>query len=217
MIILVCVAISEAAIVSQNEGDSGSCDEVTRNVFPPHAANVSRFYGSAIIKPSCVVRIAKRNMKSPACAACRVHRKKCSEECFLAPFFPSAEPDKFAIVHRVFGTSNITKMLQGVADSGRADAVNSMVSEASARLENPVHGCTSALYQLQKQIDELESQLAATQAELTNMRWQYDELVLFGATGSREAQQEVYPTDSTSQSIEALMYDDEDPLLFWEI
>ncbi|KAH9330767.1 hypothetical protein KI387_002875, partial [Taxus chinensis] len=47
----------------------------------------------------------------------------------------------------------------------RADAVNSMVCEASARVQDPIHGITSAVHQMEKKIAELESQLAARQAE----------------------------------------------------
>ncbi|KAH9330732.1 hypothetical protein KI387_002840, partial [Taxus chinensis] len=56
-------------------------------------------------------------MKSPACAACRMQRKKCAENCPLAPYFPADDPEKFERVHRVFGTSNITKMLKVVSSS----------------------------------------------------------------------------------------------------
>ncbi|GLJ17655.1 hypothetical protein SUGI_0307630 [Cryptomeria japonica] len=58
--------------------------------------------------------MGKRKMVS--CASCRVHRKKCSEECILAPYFPPDDLDKFAIVQRVFGTGHIVKVLQQIAD-----------------------------------------------------------------------------------------------------
>lgn len=46
------------------------------------------------------------------CAACRTLHRKCSPDCLLAPYFPADEPEKFASVHKVFGASNVIKMLQ---------------------------------------------------------------------------------------------------------
>ncbi|KAH9330744.1 hypothetical protein KI387_002852 [Taxus chinensis] len=54
--------------------------------------------------------------ESPPCAACRLQRKKCSKKCPLAPHFPGHEPDKFAMVHRVFGTGNVIRMLKVSCD-----------------------------------------------------------------------------------------------------
>ncbi|KAK4776628.1 hypothetical protein SAY86_005316 [Trapa natans] len=52
----------------------------------------------------------------------------------------------------------------------RADAVSSMVYEANARLRDPVYGCAGTICQLQKQIDELQAELAKTKAEAANMQ-----------------------------------------------
>jgi hypothetical protein len=46
------------------------------------------------------------------CAACKILRRRCVDRCVLAPFFPPTEPHKFATAHRVFGASNIIKLLQ---------------------------------------------------------------------------------------------------------
>lgn len=46
------------------------------------------------------------------CAACKLLRRKCVEDCVFAPYFPAKEPYKFAIVHKIFGASNVSKMLQ---------------------------------------------------------------------------------------------------------
>lgn len=34
------------------------------------------------------------------------------KDCVFAPYFPAKEPYKFAIVHKIFGASNVNKMLQ---------------------------------------------------------------------------------------------------------
>ncbi|KAF7823449.1 LOB domain-containing protein 1-like [Senna tora] len=111
------------------------------------------------------------------CAACKILRRRCAEKCVLAPYFPPTEPTKFTIAHRVFGASNIIKFLQELPESQRADAVSSMVYEASARIRDPIYGCAGAICQLQKQVNELQAQLAKAQAELVNMQFQQANLV----------------------------------------
>ncbi|XP_075483525.1 LOB domain-containing protein 1-like [Primulina tabacum] len=106
------------------------------------------------------------------CAACKILRRRCAEKCVLAPYFPPTEPVKFTIAHRVFGASNIIKLLQELPDDQRADAVNSMVYEANARVRDPVYGCAGAICQLQKQISELQGELAKAQAQVLNMQCQ---------------------------------------------
>ncbi|CAN4101720.1 unnamed protein product [Withania somnifera] len=104
------------------------------------------------------------------CAACKILRRRCVEKCVLAPYFPPNDPIKFTTAHRVFGASNIIKFLQELPEFQRADAVSSMVYEANARLRDPVYGCAGAICQLQKQVNELQVQLAKAQAEIVNMK-----------------------------------------------
>ncbi|KAI3470423.1 hypothetical protein Pfo_027086 [Paulownia fortunei] len=106
------------------------------------------------------------------CAACKILRRRCVEKCVLAPYFPPTEPLKFTIAHRIFGASNIIKLLQELPEAQRADAVNSMVYEANARVRDPIYGCTGTICHLQKQISELQAELAKAQAEILNMQCQ---------------------------------------------
>ena len=48
----------------------------------------------------------------PPCAACKSLRRKCTKACVFLPYFPREDADKFARVHKVFGASNVSKMLQ---------------------------------------------------------------------------------------------------------
>ncbi|KAB1202246.1 LOB domain-containing protein 12 [Morella rubra] len=48
---------------------------------------------------------------SSPCASCKLLRRRCAKDCIFAPYFPSDDPHKFAIVHKVFA-SNVSKMLQ---------------------------------------------------------------------------------------------------------
>ncbi|QCE09308.1 LOB domain-containing protein 1-like [Vigna unguiculata] len=111
------------------------------------------------------------------CAACKILRRRCAEKCVLAPYFPPTEPAKFTTAHRVFGASNIIKFLQELPECQRADAVASMVYEAGARIRDPVYGSAGAICQLQKQVNELQAQLAKAQAEVVNMQFQQANLV----------------------------------------
>ncbi|CAL1403355.1 unnamed protein product [Linum trigynum] len=112
------------------------------------------------------------------CAACKILRRRCTaEKCVLAPYFPPTDPAKFTIAHRVFGASNIIKFLQELPEEQRADAVSSMVYEASARIRDPVYGSAGAICQLQKQVGELQAQLAKAQAQVATMQCQQANLM----------------------------------------
>ncbi|KAL1359404.1 hypothetical protein HN51_004717 [Arachis hypogaea] len=111
----------------------------------------------------------KQGSASP-CAACKLLRRRCAADCVFAPYFPADEPHKFANVHKVFGASNVNKMLQELPEHQRGDAVSSMVYEANARVRDPVYGCVGAISSLQQQIDALQIQLAVAQAEAVHLR-----------------------------------------------
>ncbi|KAL5218622.1 hypothetical protein ABZP36_019306 [Zizania latifolia] len=136
---------------------SSSCSQTS--TFPVVAGNTST---TVVLSP---------------CAACKVLRRRCADGCVLAPYFPPTEPAKFTTAHRVFGASNIIKLLQDLPESARADAVSSMVYEAEARLRDPVYGCAGAVCRLQKETNELKVQLARAQADLLNAQAQHANLV----------------------------------------
>lgn len=86
--------------------------------------------------------------------------------CTFAPYFPPEEPTKFANVHKVFGASNVTKLLNEILPHQREDAVNSLAYEAEARIRDPVYGCVGAISFLQRQVDRLQKELNAANADL---------------------------------------------------
>ncbi|GLJ37537.1 hypothetical protein SUGI_0762790 [Cryptomeria japonica] len=114
--------------------------------------------------------MSKREMapssSSSPCAACKFLRRKCTAECVFAPYFPPDQPHKFANVHKIFGASNITKLLNELAPHQREDAVNSLAYEAEARMKDPVYGCVGAISILQRQMHHLQRELAAAHADL---------------------------------------------------
>ncbi|CAL9008262.1 unnamed protein product [Prunus brigantina] len=111
------------------------------------------------------------------CASCKLLRRRCAKDCIFAPYFPSDDPHKFAIVHKVFGASNVSKMLQELPVHQRADAVSSLVYEANARMRDPVYGCVGAISYLQNQVSELQMQLAVAQAEILCIQMQHEPTV----------------------------------------
>ncbi|KAA0055253.1 hypothetical protein IC582_029706 [Cucumis melo] len=100
------------------------------------------------------------------CAACKFLRRKCLAGCVFAPYFPPEEPQKFANVHKVFGASNVAKLLNEVLPHQRQDAVVSLAYEAEARIRDPVYGCVGAISFLQKQVQRLQKELDAAKARL---------------------------------------------------
>ncbi|XP_052205445.1 LOB domain-containing protein 15-like isoform X2 [Diospyros lotus] len=105
------------------------------------------------------------------CAACKLLRRRCAEECPFSPYFSPHEPQKFAAVHKVFGASNVSKMLMEVPESQRADAANSLVYEANVRLRDPVYGCMGAISALQHQVQTLQAELNAIRAEILKYKY----------------------------------------------
>ncbi|XLR14457.1 hypothetical protein S83_042395 [Arachis hypogaea] len=81
------------------------------------------------------------NGMHPACAACKHQRKKCSENnCILAPYFPANRSREFHAVHKVFGVSNITKLVKSAKEEDRRRVVDSLIWEACCRQRDPIHG-----------------------------------------------------------------------------
>ncbi|CAM6088648.1 unnamed protein product [Calypogeia fissa] len=103
---------------------------------------------------------------SSPCAACKFLRRKCTAECVFAPYFPPDQPHKFANVHKIFGASNITKLLNELPVHQREDAVNSLAYEADARVKDPVYGCVGAISVLQRQVAQLQAELNLAHSDL---------------------------------------------------
>ncbi|CAA7402316.1 unnamed protein product [Spirodela intermedia] len=110
--------------------------------------------------------MASSNTSYSPCAACKFLRRKCMPGCIFAPYFPPEEPQKFSNVHKIFGASNVTKILNDLLPHQREDAVNSLAYEAEARIKDPVYGCVGAISVLQRQVQRLQKELDAANAEL---------------------------------------------------
>ncbi|XP_059457793.1 LOB domain-containing protein 36-like [Corylus avellana] len=107
-------------------------------------------------------------MSSPntPCAACKLQRRKCTQECVFAPYFPPDLPQKFANLHKVFGASNVAKLLNELNASQREVAVNTLAYEAEARLQNPIYGCVGLISLLQHNLRQLQTEIINAKKEL---------------------------------------------------
>ncbi|PIN22464.1 hypothetical protein CDL12_04830 [Handroanthus impetiginosus] len=105
---------------------------------------------------------------SSSCAACKFLKRRCSPDCQFRPYFRSDEYDKFAKVHKVFGASNVIKILNQVPEDQRPAAVNSLVYEAEVRLRDPIYGCIGAIASLQHKMVKLQHDLILARARLAS-------------------------------------------------
>ncbi|CAJ2644584.1 unnamed protein product [Trifolium pratense] len=117
--------------------------------------------------------MASSSSYNSPCAACKFLRRKCMPGCIFAPYFPPEEPQKFANVHKIFGASNVTKILNELLPHQREDAVNSLAYEAEARVRDPVYGCVGAISFLQRQVQRLQKELDSANADL--LRFAYND------------------------------------------
>ncbi|KAH6804983.1 LOB domain-containing protein 27 [Perilla frutescens var. frutescens] len=133
---------------------------------------------------------------TPACAACKYQRRKCSPNCPLAPYFPANQPKMFQNVHRLFGVSNVTKTLEKLKTKDqKEDAMRSIIYEAEMRERFPVDGCCAVIAQLRHQLhlayEEMHyvcTNLEACRDQLiTNNKLGLDSWMDFGSTSSSDA------------------------------
>ncbi|KAL5569276.1 hypothetical protein UlMin_025851 [Ulmus minor] len=105
-------------------------------------------------------------MNFDRCAACKYSRRKCHSNCIFYPYFPFNNPQRFACVHRIYGSSNVGKILQKLPVHLRAKAVDCMYIEAKCRIEDPVYGSVQIISQLHHQIFMTKMELAKTIAQI---------------------------------------------------
>ncbi|RLN40466.1 hypothetical protein C2845_PM01G42800 [Panicum miliaceum] len=100
------------------------------------------------------------------CAACKNQRRRCSQDCILAPYFPASDPQRYACVQRVFSASNVARMLQNLPIHERGKAADMMAMEAHQRVQDPVYGCAGIVNRLHGEIRAVQCELATTQAQI---------------------------------------------------
>ncbi|KAF8388209.1 hypothetical protein HHK36_026875 [Tetracentron sinense] len=100
------------------------------------------------------------------CGACKFLRRKCVRGCVFAPYFCHEQgATHFAAIHKVFGASNVSKLLAHLPVTDRCEAAVTISYEAQARLQDPIYGCVSHIFALQHQVFNLQAQLASLKAQ----------------------------------------------------
>lgn len=104
-----------------------------------------------------------------ACAACKYQRRKCGKDCPLAPFFPAEEFKTFQYAHRLFGVSNIMKILKQVHPADREKAMRSVKYESEMWAKFPNTGCYGIVQQLQLRLQEATGELQSLLPDLVRI------------------------------------------------
>ncbi|CAI9114336.1 OLC1v1015044C1 [Oldenlandia corymbosa var. corymbosa] len=94
-----------------------------------------------------------------ACAACKYQRRKCAPDCILAPYFPHDRQRQFLNAHKLFGVSNITKIIRHLDQPEKDAAMRTIILQSDVRATDPVGGCYRIIRQLQRQIDYTKAEL----------------------------------------------------------
>ncbi|KAI3468126.1 hypothetical protein Pfo_024789 [Paulownia fortunei] len=94
-----------------------------------------------------------------ACAACKHQRRRCTPNCPLAPYFPANKQQDFLKVHKLFGVSNIVKLLKEMPQHEKQNAMTSVIIQADIRAKDPVGGCHRLIRELEKAIHNCRLEL----------------------------------------------------------
>lgn len=90
---------------------------------------------------------------SSSCGACKFLRRKCASDCVFAPYFSYDQATThFAAVHKVYGASNVSRLLSHLPIHNRSDAAVTITYEALSRMQDPIYGCVAHIYALQQQV-----------------------------------------------------------------
>lgn len=124
------------------------------------------------------VATSASSSSAAACAACKYQRRRCAPDCPLAPYFPPEKQRQFLNAHRLFGVSNILKVLRALPDPSdrrlRDDAMASIVFESNARAADPVGGCYRIVLDLTRQIELCSAELAFVLRQLAAYKAQFE-------------------------------------------
>lgn len=130
-------------------GGSGDCSSSESRQRPTLKRATAVEPKMAAVEPE----MAAAALPVAPCGACKFLRRKCVSGCIFAPHFGSDQGTaRFAVVHKIFGASNVSKLLLHIPISRRHDAVVTISYEAQARLADPVYGCVSTILALQQQV-----------------------------------------------------------------
>ncbi|KAE8720063.1 mediator of RNA polymerase II transcription subunit 9-like [Hibiscus syriacus] len=107
-----------------------------------------------------------------ACAACKYQRRKCASDCILAPYFPHDRQRQFQNAHKLFGVSNIKKIIKNLNPPDKDISMRTIVFQSDARANDPVGGCYMIIQELQRQIEYNQAELDLVYHQLAICRAQ---------------------------------------------
>ncbi|RDX64354.1 LOB domain-containing protein 22, partial [Mucuna pruriens] len=112
------------------------------------------------------------NSTTQACAACKYQRRKCAPDCILAPYFPHDRQRQFLNAHKLFGVSNITKIIKLLSPHDKDQAMRTIIYQSDMRATDPVGGCYRYILDLQAQIEYYRAELDLVLQQLAIFRAQ---------------------------------------------
>ncbi|TKY64365.1 LOB domain-containing protein 22 [Spatholobus suberectus] len=112
------------------------------------------------------------NSTTQACAACKYQRRKCAPDCILAPYFPHDRQRQFLNAHKLFGVSNITKIIKFLSPHDKDQAMRTIIYQSDMRATDPVGGCYRYILDLQAQIEYYRAELELVLQQLAIFRAQ---------------------------------------------
>ncbi|KAJ4717881.1 putative LOB domain-containing protein [Melia azedarach] len=123
---------------------------------------------------SNIPRIGSSNgaTTTQACAACKYQRRKCAPDCILAPYFPHDRQRQFLNAHKLFGVSNITKIIKTLDPPEKDEAMRTIIFQSDVRASDPVGGCYRIIRELQRQIEYNKAELELVLHQLAICRAQ---------------------------------------------
>lgn len=116
-----------------------------------------------------------------ACAACKYQRRKCAPDCILAPYFPHDRQRQFLNAHKLFGVSNITKIIKNLSAPEKDEAMRTIIFQSDVRASDPVGGCYRMIRELQRQIEYSKAELDLVLHQLAICRSQVQQQTNFQA------------------------------------
>ncbi|WCJ39516.1 LOB domain-containing protein 22 [Euphorbia peplus] len=118
------------------------------------------------------------NGTTQACAACKYQRRKCAPDCILAPYFPHDRQRQFLNAHKLFGVSNITKIIKNLNQPDKDEAMRTIMFQSDVRANDPVGGCYRIIRDLQRQIEFHQAELDLVLHQLALCRAQQQQIQL---------------------------------------
>lgn len=104
-------------------------------------------------------------------------RRRCTPDCPLAPYFLPDHTKEFLNAHKLFGVSNILKIIKQLNDPAqKSEAMRSIIFESNMRDRFPVHGCVAAIHTYQLQLHHAQEELDTLNAHLAVYRHRHHQL-----------------------------------------